>query len=308
MSPIGCTIDFGEGFSVLRFGASCVHGISSASEVRLNGRKDIQKNTMDLLKIRSLPNGLRNSTQNHREGCTSSKDAATAVNKDAATDSMLSNQFVQHPLHMPSLVTHDSSDLLELERVLEMTIDSRDTTEPIATIGVTPKWETSGSTRSGSRRGKRRAADSLFLDLAHFTSKNALLDHFLNCPPTLNDCEEVFPVMYYQKDALNVYSSHNSDHVVANEGPSTEKVEYFLETKAFLFPLAGAEECVGSFMMTPFNVFSFIVEQDFKKDLMVLGLDTGKLNPSASDGQGLSTLEIDTLESLAGYFTKTKSL
>ena len=28
--------------------------------------------------------------------------------------------------------------------------------------------------------------------------KTPLLEHFLNCPPTLNECEEVLPVLYYQ--------------------------------------------------------------------------------------------------------------
>ncbi|GKB26123.1 ribosomal protein L21e [Tanacetum coccineum] len=61
------------------------------------------------------------------------KNAATAANKEIDADSMLSNQFVKHQLHMPSLVTQDSPDLLESS--------SRDTTEPIATIGVAPQNE-----------------------------------------------------------------------------------------------------------------------------------------------------------------------
>ncbi|GKE30406.1 hypothetical protein Tco_1445790, partial [Tanacetum coccineum] len=41
------------------------------------------------------------------------KNAATAANKEIDADSMLSNHFVKHQLHMPSLVTQDSPDLLE---------------------------------------------------------------------------------------------------------------------------------------------------------------------------------------------------
>ncbi|GJZ53870.1 hypothetical protein Tco_0608755 [Tanacetum coccineum] len=55
-------------------------------------------------------------TQNnlpYLENAINCKNAATAVNKEAVVNSMLSNQFVQHQLHMPSLATHDSLDLLE---------------------------------------------------------------------------------------------------------------------------------------------------------------------------------------------------
>nr|GEW44140.1 hypothetical protein [Tanacetum cinerariifolium] len=67
---------------------------------------------------------------------------------------------------MPPLVTHDSPDLLEsssrFQRVLEMTIDIRDTTEPIATIGVAPQsTSTSGCTESVTRRRKWEEPDNL---------------------------------------------------------------------------------------------------------------------------------------------------
>ncbi|GJY76597.1 hypothetical protein Tco_0481713 [Tanacetum coccineum] len=81
--------------------------------------------------------------------------------------------------------------------------------------------------------------------------------------------------------------------------------EFYLQAEIFLFPFAGAE--VGSFMVTHFKVSALNVELDFKIDLIVFGLDLGKLNPSALDNQGLSTLGIDTLVSLAEDFTKTRS-
>nr|GEV24504.1 voltage-dependent anion channel [Tanacetum cinerariifolium] len=40
-------------------------------------------------------------------------DATTTANKETAANSMVSNQFVQDQLHMPSLVTHDAPELLE---------------------------------------------------------------------------------------------------------------------------------------------------------------------------------------------------
>nr|GEZ84771.1 hypothetical protein [Tanacetum cinerariifolium] len=55
---------------------------------------------------------------------------------------------------MPSFVTHDSPDLLKSS--------SRDTTEPITTIGVAPQsTSTNGCTESDTRRRKRGAPGSL---------------------------------------------------------------------------------------------------------------------------------------------------
>ncbi|GKD71626.1 hypothetical protein Tco_1325716, partial [Tanacetum coccineum] len=122
------------------------------------------------------------------------KNAATVANKEAVVDSMLSNQFVQHQLHMPSLATHDSPDLLEsssrfVKRKREPTEDPK-TSQVLpgakskkvrASIGADHRKQlvakflslfltclfvlsvgaTSRSTKSGSRRGKPRAADSL---------------------------------------------------------------------------------------------------------------------------------------------------
>ncbi|PWA64270.1 C3HC zinc finger-like protein [Artemisia annua] len=106
--------------------------------------------------------------------------------------------------------------------------------------------------------------------------KTPLLEHFLNCPPTLNECEEVLPVLYYQaqklislcgweprllpyivdckdvqKDALTVYSSHTSDHVIANEGSSTESEEYDHTSVVLECKLCGARVGLWAFSTTP---------------------------------------------------------
>lgn len=114
--------------------------------------------------------------------------------------------------------------------------------------------------------------------------KSPLLLHFLNCTPTLNECEEVLPVLYYQAQKLislcgweprvlpyivdckdvqngvsnasnasitNVYSSRTCEIVEAKEGPGTENEQYDHTSVVLDCRLCGARVGLWAFSTTP---------------------------------------------------------
>ncbi|GJZ45843.1 hypothetical protein Tco_0593439 [Tanacetum coccineum] len=232
------------------------------------------------------------------------KNVATAANKEVVADCMLSNQFVQHQLHMPSLVTHDSPDLLEsssrlvkrkraptgdpnTSKVLheakskkvsrasvgvdhrKTAVVTKDTTEPIASIEshmvqqcnnqsvrlraetdhpvsnafnnkpgdqivvthAAPQWATSGSTRSGSRRGKRKVTDSLSgSHLVPQISDRNVSRRYTLISETDQRCRHCGAMLWYEEREVISSNERKRTHEnaqgrsAAAEGPSLRRV------------------------------------------------------------------------------------
>ncbi|KAI3761250.1 hypothetical protein L1987_51662 [Smallanthus sonchifolius] len=123
---------------------------------------------------------------------------------------------------------------------------------------------------------KKRCASLLQLLELPVIVSTPLLERFLKCPPTLDECEQVSHVMYYQaqklislcgweprllpyvvdcKDVQNanvtVYPSITSEHVEANEGFSTQNEKYDHMSVVLECMLCGARVGLWAFHTTP---------------------------------------------------------
>nr|GEY19893.1 hypothetical protein [Tanacetum cinerariifolium] len=168
MSPISCTIDFWVDFSVLPFGALRVYGSSSASEGMFHSsgfsfseklsyiwtsfrrifsdvlgiHGESASPLLELLKLLVWILGNKNCKHkmlfmfSKRDPPSVQGTLTLLIDHQGLSSEKERQQKTQIPLKCSLKLNHR-----RLERVLEMTIDNRDTTEPIATIGVAPQYE-----------------------------------------------------------------------------------------------------------------------------------------------------------------------